>query len=74
MLGGALLPNPQTTVAPVSGPVRQVCSQSISFDVTIDLVEILISFNREGFETTLVHVAIADHVVILLPTSDMYHR
>ena len=64
-----IVPNPKTAISPIFSTFDQVCWERIAFDVTVDVVAVLIRFNGKRLESTLVDMAVPDHVVILLPAS-----
>ncbi len=68
-----MLANPKASKRPAFSALYHVRTQGISFDVPIDLVKILIRFDGKRFETALIDMTVAHHIVVLLPASYMRH-
>ena len=68
MLGIAILHEPSTTVLPVFHSLAKLGTQWVAFDITQDSQKMLVIFNRESLESTLIKMPRTLGLVMRMPT------
>ena len=74
MIRSAGLSSPSTGPLPIFPSFDESGSQGVSLAVTNKLIELLVCFDKERFESALVDLALTKSAMRLRPASDVRHR